>query len=101
LYERLHQILTSYSQELNVPKSAILNSLLKDGWGRPLNVDAATNFLSPQDSRWTTLTQSGIVVWSNGPNGTNDSGRGDDILWRIDSSEVQDHPRKGSTTPPK
>lgn len=57
------------------------DGLILDGWGRPLNFalrSAEVPRISP--ALLNQSETSGLIIWSSGPNGANEFGRGDDIF---------------------
>jgi len=54
--------------------------LLRDGWGRPIQVTIETNSMGGDARRTISLDQLGLRLWSFGKNGLDDNGLGDDIV---------------------
>lgn len=65
-------IKTNFSFDLN---SAESNYCFHDSWGSPLNVVISRKAERSARGR----TQYRLLVWSNGPNGRNQMGKGDDV----------------------
>lgn len=52
---------------------------LKDAWGNPLNLMWRSNALKSNVSDGLTKKNLPVLIWSSGPNGSNEYGRGDDV----------------------
>ena len=61
------------------PKTA-LEQLCHDGYGNLFNVDFRANLVTHMASPSLTNLTFPVVVWSSGPNGSNELGFGDDIV---------------------
>ncbi|MEI7729387.1 MAG: hypothetical protein WCO56_07430 [Verrucomicrobiota bacterium] len=79
LQKGLLVLLSNNSQTLGFDPKIIDKKILSDGYGRRFNVEFKTNLLSKFGP--TALTEAGfdVVVWSNGSNGVNENGFGDDV----------------------
>jgi hypothetical protein len=52
-----------------------------DSWGRPLHFEYRSSHILTTNAPSPLLTKSNkVLVWSSGPNGSNEFGRGDDIV---------------------
>ena len=58
--------------------------LLLDGWRQPLQMMLRSNLvLLPEVAPALLAKPSDVVIWSSGPNGVNEFGKGDDVFLRI------------------
>jgi hypothetical protein len=54
--------------------------LCRDAWGHPFKVDFKTNLVAHEASAALLNGTFDLVVWSSGPNGSNECGYGDDLV---------------------
>lgn len=74
------QVLLATQDEEGTPQKPILERYPTDAWGNRLNYEP------PQQGDMTAIKPK---IWSNGPNGTNEQGSGDDISNEIKPEEKQ------------
>jgi len=72
----------SNPQEISNNSLQVTNPPIQDAWGRPLNLIWREATLSAGVSDVLAKKRLVVLVWSSGPNGTNELGRGDDIVVR-------------------
>lgn len=63
---------------LGPPSSRVINGEFLDEWGKPYIFAIRTNSRSKIDLGWIQVDED-LVLWSCGPNGQNEFGRGDDV----------------------
>ena len=84
LQEKWELLVSNNASLLGRDPSRICEWLCYDGWGNRFNVEFKTNLLSRKVSQELrqALRNSGfdVMIWSSGPNGTNDFGYKDDIV---------------------
>lgn len=54
--------------------------VIRDGWGRPIQVTVSTNSIGGDVRAAISWDQLGLSIWSFGKNGLDDNGLGDDIV---------------------
>lgn len=84
LRAELRSYYLAHLKDLSLSAEDIDKSMIQDTWGTVINVD-----YSEQARRWNTVSSNvlnacEIVVWSSGPNRSNEYGGGDDMVWPFD-----------------
>lgn len=79
--DRLRQFLLHERASLQPLREEDIRKLVTDGWGRPFNL-ASRSDVATKDPASPLLRFPGeILVWSSGPDSTNQFGRGDDVVY--------------------
>ena len=84
LQEKWAQLLLREAATLNASPEVIYSVLCRDAYGNLFNVEFKTNLISMSDvSSALRHIRFNLIVWSSGPNGINEYGKGDDVVLPI------------------
>jgi len=62
-------------------RTQVISPELVDAWGKPLEIRWREGSMNSRYSFLETNINSPVIIWSFGPNGTNNFGEGDDVVW--------------------
>lgn len=79
LQDKWERLLVEEAGWVRMEPEEIRKAFCFDAWGRRLNLDFKTNLVAKGASASLLSNTFDVVIWSSGPNGTNELGNGDDI----------------------
>lgn len=80
LQDKWELLLVDDAGRLEMESKDIREVLCRDAWGNRFNVDFKTNLTTRGASATLLNSTFDFVVWSSGPNGSNELGNGDDLV---------------------
>ena len=79
--DRLRQFLMHEQANLQPIREQDIGKLVTDGWGHPFNLASRAEVTAKDPASPLLRFPGDILVWSSGPDGTNQFGRGDDVVY--------------------
>ena len=79
--DRLRQFLMGQKASMQPLREEDIAKLATDGWGRPFNLGKRVDVTAKDPASPLLRFPGDILVWSSGPDGTNQFGRGDDVVY--------------------
>jgi len=80
LQEKWEILLIGNALKLETDANDIRRSLCLDYWGNRFNVDFKSNLTASTVTTALARSPFDVVIWSSGENGTNEFGKGDDVV---------------------
>jgi hypothetical protein len=81
LQDKWELLLVDHAGRLKMESKDIRDVLCRDTWGNRFNVESKTNLITHGASRALLNASFDLVVFSSGPNGSNEFGNGDDVVF--------------------
>ncbi|MGO8929639.1 MAG: hypothetical protein ACLQU3_22460 [Limisphaerales bacterium] len=79
--DRLRQFLMREKASLQPVQENDIIKLVTDGWGHPFNLACRADVAMKDRASPLLRFPGDVLVWSSGPDGTNQFGRGDDVVY--------------------
>jgi hypothetical protein len=81
LQDKWELLLVDDAGKLEMESNNIREVLCRDAWGNRFNLDFKTNLVASGASAALLNSTFDLIVWSSGPNGSNEFGNGDDVVF--------------------
>jgi hypothetical protein len=79
--DRLRRFLMHEKANLEPMQEGDISKLVTDGWGHPFNLASRVDVATKDPASPLLRFPGDILVWSSGPDGTNQFGRRDDVVY--------------------
>lgn len=82
LHQKWEQLLVNEILDEQFDREYIQRVLCSDAYGNRFNVELKENLMAAKGVEKLLSTPFDVVIWSSGPNGSNELGKGDDIVFQ-------------------